>query len=50
MMALFFKAYAVEADIRLLAFYLHFPDRKGFVLFGMNSQRLDFLSGTQKEV
>ena len=30
---LFFKPYAVEADIRLLAFYLHLPDRKGFVLF-----------------
>lgn len=43
LIALFFKAYAVEADIRLLAFYLHlhFPDRKGFALFGMNSQRLD---------
>jgi hypothetical protein len=25
----FFKAYAVEADIRLLAFYLHLPDREG---------------------
>lgn len=36
LIALFFN-YAVEADIRLLAFYL--PDRKGFV--GMNSQRLD---------
>nr|GLL21567.1 hypothetical protein GOBAR_DD10434 [Ipomoea trifida] len=35
------KAYAVEADIRLLAFYLHLPDRKEFALFGMNSQRLD---------
>lgn len=41
LIALFFKAYAVEADIRLLAFYLHLPDRKGFALFGMNSQRLD---------
>ena len=41
MIALFFKAYAVEADIRLLTFYLHLPDRKGFDLFGMNSQRLD---------
>lgn len=39
LIALFFKAYAVEADIRLLAFYLHLPDRKGFA--GMNSQRLD---------
>lgn len=27
MRALFFKAYAVEADIRLLAFYLHLPDQ-----------------------
>jgi hypothetical protein len=33
--------YAVEADIRLLAFYLHLPDQKGFDLFGMNLQRLD---------
>lgn len=41
LIALFFNAYAVEADIRLLAFYLHLPDRKGFALFGMNSQRLD---------
>ena len=39
LIALFFKAYAVEADIRLLAFYLHLPDQKGFALFGMNSQR-----------
>ena len=41
LIALFFKAFAVEADIRLLAFYLHLPDQKGFALFGMNSQRLD---------
>ena len=27
LIALFFKAYAVEADIRLLAFYLHLPDQ-----------------------
>ena len=26
------KAYAVEADIRLLAFYLHLLDQKGFAL------------------
>lgn len=27
LIALFFKAYAVEADIRLLAFYLHLPEQ-----------------------
>jgi hypothetical protein len=27
LIALFFKAYAVEADIRLLAFYLYLPDQ-----------------------
>lgn len=27
LIALFFKAYAVEADIRLLAFYPHLPDQ-----------------------
>lgn len=27
LIALFFKAYAVEADIRLREFYLHLPDR-----------------------
>ena len=27
LIALFFKAYAVEADIRLLAFYLHLLDQ-----------------------
>ena len=27
LIALFFKAYAVEADIELLAFYLHLPDQ-----------------------
>lgn len=26
LIALFFKAFAVEADIKLLAFYLHLPD------------------------
>lgn len=45
LIALFFKAYAVEADIRLLAFYLHLldqdPEGVGFALFGMNSQGLD---------
>ena len=45
LIALFFKAYAVEADIRLLAFYPHLPDQDPegvrFALFGMNSQRLD---------
>lgn len=29
LIALFFKAYAVEADIRLLAFYPHLPDQEG---------------------
>ena len=28
LIALFFKAFAVEAYIRLLAFYLHLPDQK----------------------
>jgi hypothetical protein len=27
LIALFFKAYVVEADIRLLAFYPHLPDQ-----------------------
>lgn len=27
LIALFFKAYSVEANIRLLAFYLHLPDQ-----------------------
>ena len=64
LIALFFKAYSVEANIRLLAFYPHLPDQDPegvrFALFGMNSQRLDprrvasfirleFLSGTQKK-
>lgn len=38
LIALFFKAYAVEADIRLLAFYLHLPDqdpeRRGSLCLG----------------
>ena len=45
LIALFFKAYSVEANIRLLAFYPHLPDQDPegvrFALFGMNSQRLD---------
>ncbi|KAB1219834.1 hypothetical protein CJ030_MR3G009476 [Morella rubra] len=37
------KAYTIEADVWLLAFYLHLLNQHlgGFNLFGMNSQRLN---------
>lgn len=64
LIALFFKAYAVEADIRLLAFYPHLPDQEGvrFLWDELAKTRpedfprrvasfswLDFLSGTKKK-